>query len=191
MLLLNIIWWYWVLLPILRTWDWCWFIMLTCFLTDHINTGIRDGIPQPSKWLIFELCSLSCCLIVGFRYALVLEFTLCNSKLNWTNPLLSWKPVLLWKCFQGASHIWIDIIGVVYIFWSFSFVNGFTFGLLMWQANGQLPKSSVQGNQPNFFTGFSRFGKNYILSLFFFFNTKYFDTHFKSCSLILLKKEFT
>ena len=47
---------------------------------------------------IFELCSLSCWLIVGFRYALVLEFTLCNSKLNWTISLL------LIKCFQGAHE---------------------------------------------------------------------------------------
>ena len=53
---------------------------------------------------IFELRSLSCWLIVGFRYALVLEFTLCNSKLNWTISLLSWKLVLLWKCFQGAHE---------------------------------------------------------------------------------------
>ena len=53
---------------------------------------------------IFELCSLSCWLIVGFRYALVLEFTLYSSKLNWTISLLSWKLVLLWKCFQGAHE---------------------------------------------------------------------------------------
>ena len=31
----------------------------------------------------------------------------------------------------------------------------------MCQANGQLPESSVQGNQPNFFTGFNRLVINF------------------------------